>query len=113
MNPPSVPFRCDHKGADWFSQADHEHRRRLTGLWEAYSSEDLYFLCLSLCGEVGELANKVKERWDGRSDPPSRAEIAEEIADVRILLELVAHSLAINVEPAVQAKLVLLASRRA
>ena len=103
MNQPS--FSCAHTSAEWFTKADYEHRRRLSGLWEAYSTEDRNFLALSLCGEVGELANKIKKHWDGRAEPPSRGEIAEEIADVRILLELLAHSMAIEIETAVQEKL--------
>jgi NTP pyrophosphatase (non-canonical NTP hydrolase) len=95
----------------WFATADFEHRRRLTGLWQAYSPEDRNFLALSLCGEVGELANKIKKHWDGRMDPPSRSEIAEEIADVRILLELLAHTLTIDVDESVGQKLAVLSQR--
>jgi NTP pyrophosphatase (non-canonical NTP hydrolase) len=96
---------------DWFQKADREHRRRLVGLWMEYSPEDRNFLALSLCGEVGELANKIKKHWDGRLDPPSHREIAEEIADVRILLELLAHSMTIDVEEAVSEKLDVLSRR--
>lgn len=102
MNPPS-----------WFMKADHEHQRRLVGMWQAYSAEDRNFLTLSLCGEVGELANKIKKHWDGRLDPPSRTDIAEELADIRILLELVAHSMTIDVEEAVVEKLDVLSHRAA
>ena len=96
---------------DLFLKADHEHRRRLVGLWEAYCEMDCYYLALSLCGETGELANKLKKHWDGRAAPPSRGEIAEEIADVRILLELLAHSLGVGVETAVGEKLQEIARR--
>lgn len=96
---------------DWFLKEDHEHRRRLTGLWHPYCAEDRHFLALSLCGEVGELANKIKKHWDGRIDPPSMEEIAEEVADVRILMELVAHTMTIDIDAAVERKLAILADR--
>jgi NTP pyrophosphatase (non-canonical NTP hydrolase) len=57
---------------------------------------DPFFLTLALCGEVGELANLVKKDWrDLVLKPgqlPSREEeIRDEIADIRVYLELVAR----------------------
>jgi NTP pyrophosphatase (non-canonical NTP hydrolase) len=64
------------------------HERMTGHLFPAYSSTDERFLALALCGEVGELANMIKKRWrDGVDLAP---EIREEIADIRIYLELLA-----------------------
>lgn len=50
--------------------------------------DDVHFLTLALCGEVGELANFIKKGWrDGIVDSE---EIRDEIADIRIYLELIA-----------------------
>jgi NTP pyrophosphatase (non-canonical NTP hydrolase) len=93
--------------------ANQEHIRRLreSFLWEPYCEEDRNFLALSLCGEAGELANKIKKLWDRRTDPPSESEIAEEVADVRILLELLAVSLKIDIDESVGEKLDVLCKR--
>jgi NTP pyrophosphatase (non-canonical NTP hydrolase) len=49
---------------------------------------DERFLALALCGEAGELANMIKKRWRDGADLTE--EIKDEIADVRIYLELLA-----------------------
>jgi len=64
------------------------HERMTAHLFPAYSNTDEHFLALALCGEVGELANLVKKRW--RDGLDLREEVREEIADVRIYLELIA-----------------------
>lgn len=57
-------------------------------LFPTYSSTDERFLALALCGEAGELANMIKKRWRDGAD--LTAEIREEIADIRVYLELLA-----------------------
>jgi NTP pyrophosphatase (non-canonical NTP hydrolase) len=64
------------------------HEKMTSHLFPAFTSEDERFLSLALCGEVGELANKIKKRW--RDGVDLSDEIRKEIADVRIYLELLA-----------------------
>ncbi len=49
---------------------------------------NIYFLSLALCGEVGELANMMKKHW--RGDLVPNEQIIEELADIRVYLELLA-----------------------
>jgi len=63
----------------------------------AATSHDVNFLALALCGEVGELANKIKKRWrDGCvTAGTTNDDIRDEIADIRIYLELIADQFSI------------------
>jgi NTP pyrophosphatase (non-canonical NTP hydrolase) len=56
----------------------------------------------SLAGEVGELCNKLKKRR--RGETIADAEIAEELADVVLYLDLLATRIGINLESAVRNK---------
>ncbi len=64
------------------------HEKMTKHLFPAYSSTDERFLALALCGEVGELANLIKKRWRDNADLTE--EIKDELADIRIYLELLA-----------------------
>jgi NTP pyrophosphatase (non-canonical NTP hydrolase) len=64
------------------------HEKLTAHLFPAYSSTDERFLALALCGEVGELANMIKKRWRDGDDLID--EIIDELADIRIYLELLA-----------------------
>lgn len=50
------------------------------------------FLGLALCGEAGELANKIKKLWRDGETPELLEEIRKEIADVRGYTEHLAAS---------------------
>src|ERR1700691_205874 len=66
-----------------------EMHERITGhLFPAYSHTDEHFLALALGGEIGELCNMVKKRWRDGADLTE--EIRDEIADIRVYLELIA-----------------------
>ncbi len=70
------------------------HKQMTAHLFPAYSSQDERFLALALCGEAGELANFIKKRWrDGASFDE---EIRDEIADIRVYLELLAKCFGIE-----------------
>lgn len=63
-------------------------------LFPPYLAEDQRFLALALCGEAGELANMVKKQWRDGADLSE--EIKDEIADVRVYLELLAKCFGIE-----------------
>lgn len=67
----------------------YELHEKMTGhLFPAYSNTDERFLALALCGEAGELANMIKKRW--RDGVDLSEDIRDEIADIRVYLELIA-----------------------
>lgn len=70
------------------------HQRMTSHLFPSYSSTDERFLALGLCGEAGELANYIKKRWRDGSDYVE--EIRDEIADIRVYLELLAKCFGIE-----------------
>ena len=82
------------------------HRAMTRHLFPEFSSTDERFLTLGLCGEVGELANMIKKRWRDGAD--LNEEIKDEIADIRVYLELLAKCFDIEgekLDARVQAKL--------
>ena len=70
------------------------HERMTAHLFPTYSNTDERFLALALCGEAGELANMIKKRWRDAADLSE--EIRDEIADIRIYLELLAKCFGIE-----------------
>lgn len=64
------------------------HEKMTGHLFPAYSNTDERFLALALAGEVGELANMIKKRW--RDGVDLSEDIRDEIADIRVYLELLA-----------------------
>ena len=73
--------------------------------------EVINFLALAICGEAGELANVIKKKWQG--DEVDRNHLRDEIADIRIYLEHLAHHLEIDIDQACDAKLGVVAARLA
>jgi NTP pyrophosphatase (non-canonical NTP hydrolase) len=74
---------------------------------QPWSTEDVRFLSLALCGEVGELANLIKKQWRGRPQdiPGITGKIREEIADVAIYLHLLATAFGVDVDIEIYKKL--------
>jgi len=88
------------------------HKNMTSFLFPAFSSEDERFLALALCGEAGELANMVKKRWRDNADYAE--EIRDELADIRVYLELLAKCFGIEgekLDQRVQEKLAKVAER--
>lgn len=72
------------------------HQKLTAHLFPSYSNQDERFLSLALCGEAGELANLVKKRW--RDGVDLTEEVRDEIADIRVYLELLAKCFGIEGE---------------
>jgi NTP pyrophosphatase (non-canonical NTP hydrolase) len=70
------------------------HEKMTAHLFPAYSNTDERFLALALAGEVGELCNMIKKRWRDGADLTD--ECREEIADIRVYLELLAKCFSIE-----------------
>lgn len=81
-----------------------QEKGRLTSFPEISS-----FFALAIAGEAGELANLFKKEW--RGDPQSLAEIAAEMAGIRIYLEHLASHLKINLDLECEDKLVIVQGR--
>jgi NTP pyrophosphatase (non-canonical NTP hydrolase) len=89
------------------------HKKMTSHLFPAFSSTDERFLSLALCGEAAELANIIKKRW--RDGVDLSEEACEEIADIRVYLELIAKCFGIEGEKLnqrVQQKLTKVAAKR-
>jgi NTP pyrophosphatase (non-canonical NTP hydrolase) len=71
--------------------------------------EVINFLALAICGEAGELANVIKKKWQG--DEVDRDHLRDEIADIRIYLEHLAHHLEIDIDQVCDAKLDVVTAR--
>jgi NTP pyrophosphatase (non-canonical NTP hydrolase) len=90
------------------------HAEMTKGLFAPFSSADERYLALCLCGEAGELANFIKKRWRENSKNYTE-EIKDEIADVRVYLELLAACFGIageKLDEQVQSKLAKVVARR-
>lgn len=70
------------------------HEKMTRHLFPAYSNTDERFLALALCGEAGELANMIKKRW--RDGVDLSEDIRDELADIRVYLELLAKCFGIE-----------------
>lgn len=70
------------------------HKKMTRHLFPPFSFEDERFLALALCGEAGELANMIKKRWRDNAD--LQEEILDELADIRVYLELLAERFGIG-----------------
>src|SRR4051794_31379741 len=73
--------------------------------------EAVNFLALAICGEAGELANLVKKMWQG--DDVDLDQLRDEIADIRIYLEHLAHHLEFDIDRACENKVDVVAARLA
>jgi len=99
--------------AEWHKAAEQIHHRFLKLAQSkgnlTSDSEILSFLALAICGEAGELANLVKKRW--RGDNVEVDMIRDELADIRIYLEHIAHQLGIDLDQACEVKLTKVVTR--
>jgi NTP pyrophosphatase (non-canonical NTP hydrolase) len=91
---------------DWWIQAVANHEQYLA---LAHSrgrlktrGEVISFLALALCSEAGELGNLLAKVWQGQW--MSSEQIAGEMADVRVYLELLSRYLGIDLDAACAAK---------
>lgn len=79
--------------------------------WKPWSDNDRRFLALALSGEVGELLNLIKKEWRGDfnkrflASSSFRTPLCEELADIRIYLELLAMSYGVDLDAACRNKI--------
>jgi NTP pyrophosphatase (non-canonical NTP hydrolase) len=94
------------KSLDWKQEvlAIHTLAIKKSGI-RPFSTEDVRFLALALCGEVGEFANLVKKEWRGDMVEGMSAKMRAELADIAVYHFLLCTALGINVELAIQEKL--------
>jgi NTP pyrophosphatase (non-canonical NTP hydrolase) len=91
---------------DWWIQAVANHEQYLAlarsrGRLKT-RGEVISFLALALCSEAGELGNLLAKVWQGQW--MSSEQIAGEMADVRVYLELLSRYLGIDLDAACAAK---------
>jgi NTP pyrophosphatase (non-canonical NTP hydrolase) len=76
--------------------------------WDANEEFDLVFRAVEMAGEMGEACNVIKklerERLGKRGSRATIAQLAEELADVIICVDLVAMDAGIDLVSAVRAK---------
>jgi NTP pyrophosphatase (non-canonical NTP hydrolase) len=100
---------------DWWLQSVANHEKYLAlarSRGRLKSREELVsFLALAICSEAGELGNLLAKVWQGQEVPAEQ--IAGELADVRVYLELLSRHLGINLDAACAAKAVEIQERLA
>lgn len=90
---------------DWRTKACVIHET-VVKRYPVWSEEDQQFLTLALAGEVGEFANIIKKRWRGDFETSQvRDQLEDELADIRIYLELLAMSFGVDLDAACEAKM--------
>ena len=95
----------------WKESAVKHHKKmfKLVCSNEYRPSEEIIYTILELCGETGELANVLKKFMRSEKSVFKVDDVQmliEEIADVRICIELVAHALNINLDDVAASKVV-------
>lgn len=92
--------------ARWHDEIAHIHENALKRSdIKPWSTEDVRFLALALCGEAGELANEIKKQWRGDARPNLRSLVAGELADVVVYAYLIEVALALDIDAVIEAKL--------
>jgi NTP pyrophosphatase (non-canonical NTP hydrolase) len=91
----------------WRNEILDIHEKAIGKRFEPWSIEDIRFLTLALAGEAGELANRIKKQWRGDDLPLPHNDpnVAEELADIRIYVELLAHATGTNIDGTIFDKL--------
>lgn len=90
------------------------HDKAISGgkTWNAFSEEDLIFLAMSMGGEAGEVLNDIKKwmRGDFNMDQ-LKEKVRKEIADVQILLYLLAETMNLDLDEEAASKMTEVAAR--
>lgn len=88
----------------WRREARHIHET-VAKPWLPWTEEDRRHLALALAGEVGEALNLIKKDWRGDAGTAERRVLlAEELADIRIYLELLAAACSVDLDAECRAK---------
>lgn len=82
---------------DWKKKVVELHRRWLPKGIEPFSALDKCYTALLLAGETGELCNIIQKWWRG-DGTLSVDHLAEEMADVRASIELLAYAFEIDLD---------------
>lgn len=101
---------------DWKKSAIQHHRKmfELASKNEFRPPDEVVYTVMELCGEVGELANMMKKLMRGDKSVFSADDVQNlinEIADVRICIELVASTLSLNLDQICAQKVIINADK--
>lgn len=89
---------------------EYQEKSRQTAVYPHRTTDGLTYSVLALCGETGELANKLKKHLRAGTEPDELV-LADELGDCLWYVASVAHELGMTLEEVAQMNLNKLAER--
>ena len=91
---------------------EYQRQAQATAVYSKDRTEALTYTVLALCGEAGELANKLKKHLRARTEPNTEV-LADELGDVLWYVSAVAQELGYDLDTVAYENLKKLAERKA
>lgn len=91
---------------------EYQRQAQATAVYSKDRTEALTYTVLALCGEAGELANKLKKHLRARTEPNTEV-LADELGDVLWYVSAVAQELGTDLETVALFNIDKLAARKA